>query len=103
MPLARNLAKTALVLELMVRGASASTGSGSGNGEGGEDAGAGAGAVGGAAGLAQLLGREEGELLALPVEVLHALSRTCWRWMMDNVGVGRVHNVKSRRVAHWLG
>jgi hypothetical protein len=74
MPLARNLAKTAIVLELMVRGAAASSTS-SGSSSGGEDGEGGAAAVGGGTtGLAQLLGREE--LLALPVEVLHALART---------------------------
>ncbi len=68
MPLARNLQKTGLALELMVR-ASASSG---GSSEGGEEA-----AAATATGLSQLLARKEAELLSLPVEVLHALARAC--------------------------
>lgn len=76
MPLARNLAKTAIVLELMVRGAAASTTTSTGASGGKDGEGGAAAVVGATTGLAQLLGREEGELLALPVEVLHALART---------------------------
>jgi hypothetical protein len=72
MPLARNLQKTSLVLELMVRASSSSSSNG-GGGEGEEAAPV-------ATGLSQLLAREEGELLSLPVEVLHALARTWGDW-----------------------
>lgn len=61
MPLARNLRTTCLVLEVMVRASSATATASSG-----EEA----------TGLLQLLAKEEGELAALAVEVLHALART---------------------------